>query len=230
MRQHVNPLSRFFQEALDLPETKFLFEDDTLPIHIDIGCARGKFLIDLASKNSDWNYLGVEIRNKLVLSAQKDKTNLGFENLQFLYCNANVSVGSWLEKLRNGQLQRVSIQFPDPWFKRRHFKRRVLQPSLLISIAKSFSTDSELFIQSDVISVLQPMIDLIDASKCFVREKISNDIWLNENPFLAMTEREIYVKNIGSPIYRALYKRNANSVPNLSDLESIYRDYFIENQ
>ena len=227
MRQHVNPLSSFFQRPIELPNSSDLFANDNLPIHLDIGSARGKFLLDLALLEPNWNYLGVEIRNKLVLASEKDREKLGIENLSFLYCNANVSLENWLNNLRYGQLKRVTIQFPDPWFKRRHFKRRVLQPSLLISIAKSFITGSELFIQSDILSLIEPMIYLIDSSQCFIRKKINNDEWLSDNPFSVMTERENYVKNNQLPVYRALYNRNSKDVPEISFLENIYNDHFI---
>tara|TARA_Y100001968_G_C19448882_1_gene767147 strand:+ start:3453 stop:4118 length:666 start_codon:yes stop_codon:yes gene_type:complete len=220
MRQHVNPLSSFFQRPLELPKANDLFENDNLPIHLDIGSARGKFLLELALLESDWNYLGIEIRNRLVIAAEKDRTRLNVGNLRFLYCNANISLESWMQSLRPGQLKRVSIQFPDPWFKRRHYKRRLLKPALLIAIAKSFTPGCQLFIQSDVLSVIQPMIDLIDSSQCFERQKTLDLECNSANPFLVMTERETYVTNNKLPIYRVLFQRNSMNTPELSFLEN----------
>ena len=68
MRQHVNPLSSFFQKPIELPSSDSLFLNNELPIHLDIGCARGQFLIDMALLNPKWNYVGVEIRSPLILS------------------------------------------------------------------------------------------------------------------------------------------------------------------
>ena len=72
-------------------------------------------------------------------AAQKKRRKLKLTNLKFLFCNVNVSLDEWLSDLDFGQLKRVSIQFPDPWFKRKHFKRRVLNTNILNSIAKSMS-------------------------------------------------------------------------------------------
>ena len=69
MRQHVNPLSRFFQLPLELPEPHELFEHPSRPLHLDIGSARGKFLLSMASCKPEWNFLGVEIRRPLVITA-----------------------------------------------------------------------------------------------------------------------------------------------------------------
>ena len=75
MRQHVNPLSRFFQIEKELPAPNELFENIDLPIHLDIGCARGKFLLQMASTHKDWNFLGMEIREPLVIAAEKERIN-----------------------------------------------------------------------------------------------------------------------------------------------------------
>ena len=78
----------------------------------------------MAMSQSQRNYLGVEIRKSLVVAAEKERQELGLTNLRFLFCNANVSLNNWLSNLSIDLLESVSIQFPDPWFKRRHQKRR----------------------------------------------------------------------------------------------------------
>ncbi|WP_320666439.1 tRNA (guanosine(46)-N7)-methyltransferase TrmB [Prochlorococcus sp. MIT 1307] len=223
MRQHVNPLSSFFQLPLELPGPSELFENAELPMHLDIGSARGKFLLEMASLQPDWNYLGVEIRKTLVDAAERDRNQLGLKNLRFIFCNANVSLDSWLSDLPINFLARVSIQFPDPWFKRRHKKRRVLQPRLLISLAKSLGPGCELFIQSDILNVIESMTSLVELSKCFNRSEDSSGIWLEKNPFPVKTERENYVLANSLPVYRALYIRNSHSLPDLQRLNLEYQ-------
>jgi len=70
MRQHVNPLSRNFNEIEKIPSLVEMFGDSKLNLHLDIGCAAGEFLFDLALLNTSWNYLGIEIREKLVKNAK----------------------------------------------------------------------------------------------------------------------------------------------------------------
>ena len=62
MRQHVNPLSRNFDEIENIPSLVEMFDDSKLNLHLDIGCASGDFLFDLAYSNTNWNYLGIKIR------------------------------------------------------------------------------------------------------------------------------------------------------------------------
>ncbi len=214
-RQHVNPLSQFFQVPFSLPDKATMFEQPQSPIHLDIGSARGNFLIELASKYPMWNFLGLEIREPLVISAEKKRNKLGLTNLKFLFCNVNVSLDKWLFNLGQNQLKRVSIQFPDPWFKRKHFKRRVLQPYLLNSLASSLSEGGEIFIQSDISEVIESMIEVIDSSSYFDRKLFNGVKWLDKNPYEIHTEREIYALEKDLPIYRAIYCRNSKLFTNV---------------
>lgn len=219
MRQHVNPLSRFFQLPLELPAPEALFDDPNRPIHLDIGSARGQFLLGLAAVQPHWNHLGVEIRRPLVAAAQRDRDSREMHNLHFLFCNANVSVQGWMEALPPDRLQRVSIQFPDPWFKKRHQKRRVLQPSLLLAIAAALQPGRELFMQSDVLELIEPMVALTELSGCFDRPEGDARPWRGPNPLAVPTERERYVLEQNLPVYRVLFQRNTSPLPSVSDLE-----------
>jgi len=208
VRQHVNPLSQFFQLPLSLPSKSILFNNSQYPIHLDIGSAKGEFLIELAAKNPNWNFLGLEIRDPLVRSSERKRKQLGLQNLKFLYCNVNISLDEWLSNLDLDQLKRVSIQFPDPWFKRKHMKRRVLKKCLLNSIARSMSHNGELFIQSDVFKLIEYMSDVIDESIYFDRKVVNGLKWLEKNPYEVSTDREIFVLKRKLPIFRAMYIRN----------------------
>ena len=208
MRQHVNPLSQFFQLPLALPNKSLIFRNPQYPIHLDIGSAKGEFLIELASKFSNWNFLGLEIREPLVSSSERKRKELQLENVKFLFCNVNVSLDEWMSELDCDQLKRVSIQFPDPWFKRKHFKRRVLKTSLINSISKYMTKEGELFIQSDIFTLIEYMTGVIDKSNYFDRKNVKGLKWLDNNPYDAFTDRELFVLKQNLPIYRAMYVRN----------------------
>ncbi len=145
VRQHVNPLSRVHQQPLVLPPLIELFERPERPLHLDIGSARGRFLLAMAPLQPERNFLGVEIRRPLVEAAERDRQAQASGNLRFLFCNANVSLLGWLRGLPVGRLQRVTIQFPDPWFKSRHHKRRVLQSDLLQALAAALPEGGSCF-------------------------------------------------------------------------------------
>jgi tRNA (guanine-N7-)-methyltransferase len=219
VRQHVNPLSRFYQQPRPLPAPPELFADPQLPLHLDIGAARGRFLLAMAQQHHNWNHLGVEIRRPLVEAAEADRLALQVGNLHYLFCNANVSLQSWLAALPAGLLQRVTIQFPDPWFKKKHHTRRVLQPELLLAIASALDQGFELFVQSDVLAVIEPMISVIEASGCFDRPSGDARPWRRDNPLPVPTERERHVLDQSLPVYRVLYRRNGQAPPALATLQ-----------
>jgi len=219
VRQHVNPLSRFHQLPRPLPPPEALFAAPQLPLHLDIGAARGRFLLAMARAEPARNHLGVEIRRPLVEAAEADRLAAGLPNLRYLFCNANVSLPAWLADLPAGCLALVTIQFPDPWFKQKHHKRRVLQPPLLRALAAALAPDRELFLQSDVPGVIEPMVALVEASGCFERPAGDARPWRQGNPLPVPTEREDHVLRQGLPVYPVLYRRNDAPPPPLEALE-----------
>ena len=89
MRQHVNPLSSFFQVERDLPAPNELFVNPELPLHLDIGCARGFFLLAMAEAHPERNHLGLE---SVIWSAPpKHSSTARALNVRFIFGNANVA-------------------------------------------------------------------------------------------------------------------------------------------
>jgi tRNA (guanine-N7-)-methyltransferase len=219
VRQHVNPLSRYHQLPRPLPPPVELFANPELPLHLDIGAARGRFLRAMAELLPGRNHLGLEIRRPLVELAEADRQAAGLLNLHYLYANVNVSLPAWLAALAPGRLRLVTLQFPDPWFKQKHQKRRVLQPPLLHALAAALPEGGELFLQSDVPAVIEPQVALVEASGAFGRSAGSPPApWLAANPLPVPTERERHVMAQGLPVYRVLYRRSAAPLPPLEPL------------
>ncbi|MBD1889667.1 tRNA (guanosine(46)-N7)-methyltransferase TrmB [Coleofasciculus sp. FACHB-SPT9] len=206
VRQHVNPLSAKYQTPVNPPDWQNIYANSTKPLHLDIGCAKGRFLLKMATVEPDWNYLGLEIRETLVEEANEWKQQAQLENLHYLFCNANNSLNPILSSLPVGTLQRVTIQFPDPWFKNRHAKRRVVQPEMLEVLAKYLVTGGVVFVQSDVEAIAVEMRDRFSSSPAFQRQ--GGDDWLDTNPLPVPTEREISTLSRGEPVYRALFIRS----------------------
>ena len=138
MRQHVNPLSRNFNQIERIPSLVEMFGDSKLNLHLDIGCASGDFLFDLALVNTSWNYLGIEIRERLVKTAKLKLREREQKNLYFVFGNANKIVNDVQTKFIFKNVKSISFNFPDPWFKKRHCKRRVIQPESLLIIFQNY--------------------------------------------------------------------------------------------
>ncbi|MGB5962211.1 MAG: tRNA (guanosine(46)-N7)-methyltransferase TrmB [Coleofasciculaceae cyanobacterium] len=206
VRQHVNPLSKKYQTPITPPNWSEVYSKPQQPLHLDIGCARGEFVLSMAQLQPGWNFLGVEIRQPLVEQANAKVRELGLDNLFYLFGNINNSLEPLLASFSPQTLQRVTIQFPDPWFKKRQAKRRVVQPELVEVLAKYLTVGGVVFLQSDVEEVAQEMCDRFSAHPAFQRQ--APHTWLPTNPLPISTERELFTLSNGEPVYRALFVRN----------------------
>lgn len=207
IRQHVNPLSRKFQQPLPLPDWDKIYSDINRPLHLDIGCARGEFLLQMAQFDPNTNFLGIEIRQSLVTDANEKKASLNLSNLHYLFGNINNSASAILDSFGQGTLHSVTIQFPDPWFKNKHHKRRVVQPQLVEILSNYLVRDGIVFLQSDIKEVAEEMSDRFLANSSLVRQ---HQDWLTTNPMPVPTERERYVISQGKPVYRTLFQKKSD--------------------
>jgi tRNA (guanine-N7-)-methyltransferase len=203
VREHVNPLAKCYQTPQPVPCWSDIFADFSRPLHLDIGCAKGRFIQQLATLDPTWNYLGLEIREPLVTAGNEWRDEQQLRNLHHLFCNANNTLRPIVESLPSGILQRVSIQFPDPWFKQKHRKRRVVQLPLVQDLADFMPAGSLLFIQSDILDVAIEMRDRFAANPAFIRQ---SEPWIEPNPMPLPTEREISVLQKGEPVYRMTFQ------------------------
>tara|TARA_Y100000589_G_C27184149_1_gene641998 strand:+ start:1583 stop:2251 length:669 start_codon:yes stop_codon:yes gene_type:complete len=208
MRQHVNPLSNIFKDITPIPSLEEIFIDPEKPLHIDIGCGSGRYLLELAMQNKDWNYIGIEIRKKLVLDAKLKLKNESINNLFFAFGNAEYLIGDFINKLSKNSLFSVSFNFPDPWFKTRHHKRRVLQPKLIDNISQIIVFGGFIIIKSDVKELFREMEIVILKSEKFIKHKYENhELIHSHNPNKLKTSREIYVTKKNLDIYECIYKK-----------------------
>jgi len=205
VREHVNPLSKKYQTPISPPDWETVYHVPDRPLHLDIGCGKGRFLLQMAQVQPDWNFLGLEIREPLVDQANGWKTELGLTNVHYLFCNANNSLQPLLRSLPTGRLQQVTIQFPDPWFKRKHQKRRVVQPELIEELARALAHGGTVFVQSDVEEVAVEMRDRLASHPAFA---CKHNGWLTSNPRPIPTERETSTLERGEAVYRSVFVRD----------------------
>jgi len=206
MRQHVNPLSRNFDDIENIPSLIEMFGDPKLNLHLDIGSAAGEFLFDLALVNTDWNYLGIEIRQKLVQTAKLRVRKKEIKNLYFVFGNAHNILNDVHNKFIIKKVKSISFYFPDPWFKKRHYKRRVIQPEFIEFLSNSLQKGALIFIKTDVEDLFNYMDCTISRNFNF---KIINKGDFNYpesfNPNKVKTNREKYVQVKQLDIFERIY-------------------------
>ena len=206
MRQHVNPLSKNFFEIDPIPPLNEIFENPKLPLHLDIGCASGDFLFELSLRNKNWNYIGIEIREKLVQNANLKIKNRKYKNLFFCFGNANNFFEQSKNKTLIDSITSISFNFPDPWFKKKHHKRRVIQSEFINFLSNSMKKRSLIFIKTDVKELFEYM-EVIISERITFKKLANKDFRFNEsfNPNRIQTNREKYVLLNKLKIYESIY-------------------------
>ena len=201
VHQHVNPLSPYYTQAPISLDLGSIFSDPEKPLLLDIGCARGRFVLKMATAEPTWNFLGVEIREPLVTEANRLADEANLTNLHYTFCNAMLRLDHLLINIPNGRIQMVTIQFPDPWFKKRHAKRRMVTAELVEIITNKLVANGRVFIQTDIKFLANEMFDV------FRKEPRLSEVEASESPFPVKTEREKAVEDKALPVYRTMFTK-----------------------
>jgi tRNA (guanine-N7-)-methyltransferase len=183
-------------EPLSLRE---IFSTDRL-IEVDLGSGPGKFLVESALKFHDRNFLGIERLLGRVRKTCRVASELGLTNLRVLRLELDYAVRYLLPE---NSVWRFHLNFPDPWPKRRHHTRRVVDGEFLEAIYRSLIEGGELWVKTDHEAYFQQI------SKVAVASDLWNPLdWEDEGYPRTDFEEQFLAKEL--PIYRLrLGKRNS---------------------
>ena len=223
VRQHVNPLAKYFQIPLELNSNWIgeSYQNTKMPFIVDVGCGKGNWILKTAALSSHLNFVGLEIRkailevnNNLVLEStgRYGVTGNHHHNVHFLNCNANVDLKRVLNDIRAiSRVDMICVHHPDPLYKMKQKKRAVLTSALVQDLADMVESGCKLYLQTDVLEVMMNMQHTIDThpAKAFraYTGHDTQDIQNNPSPHQVKTEREVSVENRGMLNYRMMYVR-----------------------
>lgn len=142
------------------------FENGVQPTFIDIGCGYGKFLLNVGSKYPEENVLGLEIRDKVVEYVEKITENI--PNCSVIKSNALLFL---LNYFQPGTLKKIFVLFPDPHFKKRKQKGRIICRQMMQIFKYLLTQGGQLYISTDVTDLFKDMTEVIENSGCFEEEK-----------------------------------------------------------
>jgi len=118
----------------------------TAPLEIDLGCGDGAFLVEIAARYPDRNFLGIERVPGRVATACRRIRQAGLSNACVLHLENSYAVGRLLPP---GSVRVFHLMFPDPWPKRRHARRRLVTQSFFADIYRALEPNGELRIATD---------------------------------------------------------------------------------
>ncbi|HEY1813291.1 MAG TPA: hypothetical protein VGG74_13160 [Kofleriaceae bacterium] len=199
IRQHVNPLEVFFQTFRGAkPEL-----EPSRELEVEIGCAEAQFLFERAKLEPSRNYVGLEIREDLVDYVNKRAAREGAP-VHAVFCQAQLHMA---EVFGDVKAARVYINFPDPWFKRAHRARRMVDRALIAGVAAITQPGAELFVQSDVWEIALDAMSAIESDGRFANAAGEWSFWRDGNPYGVRSWREQNAEETGLPIWRIWYRR-----------------------
>jgi tRNA (guanine-N7-)-methyltransferase len=134
------------------------------PIVLEIGFGNGNALVQQAHDNPALNFLGIEVHEPGVGHCLLKAHEAGLSNLKLIKHDA---IDVLRDQVPAGSLQRVNIYFPDPWPKKRHHKRRMIQPEFLELIDSRLNADGALHIATDWANYAEHIDEVLDQSDFF---------------------------------------------------------------
>lgn len=173
------------------------------PLRIEIGVGNSDFLIEVALREPDFNYLGFEYSGKRVEKFLKRVRSRGLSNIRLLRVNVLPVLG---QLVAPGTVDRFYINFPDPWPKRRHQKHRLIQPPTAALLCRLLRQGGGLSLRSDAAAYAAQMLEVLDAAEGL--ENLSGPGRFAAAPRDAIPTRyEIKYRGEGRPIHYLEYRK-----------------------
>lgn len=183
----------------EFPVTKKLF-DNKNPIRLEIGVGKGDFIIEMAKKNPEVNFIGIEMISSVMALAVKKAEEEQLDNLRFLVLDARLIS----EKFTEIRFEKIYLNFSDPWPKARHEKRRLTSHKFLLMYKTYLTSDGEVVFKTDNKGLYEFSVQSFIDNKWTLLENNDNYQIL---PTDAMSEYEKKFRALSQPIYRVVAKK-----------------------
>lgn len=189
-----------------------LFTPDVTPpldLVVEIGFGRGEFLLHLAEASPDTAHLGVEVSPKRVLKMARRLARLPLANVRLVCATGEGVVG---ELLGSAQVSAFWINFPDPWPKRRHQRRRLIQAPFVAMLADRLADGGLLHVATDHVEYAEQIDALLAAEptlvNAFAPQRLVRDV-----PGRLQTAYEREWRSEGRPLHFWQYRRRPRLDP-----------------
>lgn len=181
-----------------------IFENDH-PIHIEIGMGKGRFLMDLAALNPNINYIGIERYTSVLLRAVQKIEENPLPNVRFLCVDA----ATLIDIFAPGEVNRIYLNFSDPWPKDRHARRRLTSSEFLSRYDQFLAKDGRLEFKTDNIGLFDFSLEEIQNSKTWHLDVHTYDLHQDSTLNIGniMTEYEEKFSSKGNPICKLIASR-----------------------
>ncbi|MBY0124144.1 tRNA (guanosine(46)-N7)-methyltransferase TrmB [Bacillus sp. S/N-304-OC-R1] len=167
------------------------------PLHIEIGTGKGRFITGMAKANPDINYIGIELQDSVIVTALDKIIEDELTNIKLM----NVNAADLAEFFEKGEVDRVYLNFSDPWPKTRHAKRRLTYKTFLKNYENILVKNGEIHFKTDNQGLFE--FSLMSFSEYgLLLKDVSLDLHNSGFEGNIMTEYEEKFSSRGNRIYR----------------------------
>ena len=178
------------------------------PIRLEIGMGKGQFLMTLAAQNPDVNYVGIEKFSSVLIRALEKQDEAELANVRFIRMEAEYICDVFAE----GEVDRIYLNFSDPWPKEKHAKRRLPSANFLSKYDKILTKDGQIEFKTDNRELFDFALSEAEGAGWTIFEKtfdLHSDARLMEGNI--MTEYEEKFSWLGQPICKYIIGRPAEN-------------------
>jgi tRNA (guanine-N7-)-methyltransferase len=190
---------RFLQPGDDILFREWI--NCTSPVELEIGSGKGLFLTNAAKKNPSHRFIGLEVATRYAVDCQAYVEKHRINNARFFACDAVAVIN---RDVQASTLHAIHVYFPDPWWKSRHKKRRVLSEQTLKNIERCLIQGGSFHFWTDVLDYYESTLELVEQATA-----LQGPLFVSEPPVTHdmdyRTHFERRTRKNGLPVYRARF-------------------------
>lgn len=177
-----------------------LFDEPERPLYLELGCGKGGFISQAAERNPQINYLGIDMTDVVLAHARRKIDAAGADNAR---------ITAWdierIEKILSPEdrIERIYINFCNPWPKRKHHKKRLVHPRRLTDYRKFLAPGSEIHFKTDDVELYEAALEYFPHSG-FEILSATDDLYADLPEENIATEHEKMYLEAGKPIHQII--------------------------
>ena len=179
------------------------------PLKLEIGFGMGSFLIEMAAQEPRTNFIGMDFYHKGIRKLMTRIKKLQLENIRMAYGDVRFKAPLLF---KDGELETVYINFPDPWPKKRHIKRRLIKPDFVKLIGQKLAPEGKIYLATDSETYAVEMLEYFNSEPLFQNQGPVSG-FLKSREDLPKTKYEKNFINAGHKIFYLEYSRMGVAAP-----------------